>query len=128
LLYTVWYPDIKACQALVPERKRADRGGQIHQVEATLYGRGVPLAAGAFILCLVLLPEVARLLITAASIVSSKPMPSWPPYDTSAAALVVAYGFLLGMTYLAVAQVRHLWRQRSRLRQADKGGATSAVR
>jgi hypothetical protein len=127
LLYTVWYPEIKDCIAIVPERKRADRGGQIQQVEATFYGRGLPLAAGAFILCLVLLPEVARLVVTAVSTVSSRPVDSWPPYDTLAAAFLVAYGFLLGMTYLAVAQLRHLWQQRRRLRQADASGSTSAV-
>ena len=111
----------------MPERKRADRGGQIQQVEATFHGRGLPLAAGAFILCLVLLPEVARLLVTAVSIVSSRPVDSWPPYDTVAAAFVVAYGFLVGMSYLAVAQLRHLWHQRRRLRQADARGSTSAA-
>lgn len=123
LLYAVWYPDIKDCLALVPERKRADRGGQIQQVEATLYGRGVPLAAGALILCLVLLPEVARLVTTAVLIVTSKPPVSWPPYDTLAAAFVVAYGFLVGIASLAVAQLRHMWRKRSRLRQADARGS-----
>lgn len=112
-------PSREDCLAIVPERKRADRGGQIQRVEATLYGRGVPLAAGALILCPVLLPEVIRLLATPVSIVSSKLPGSWPPYDTLAAAFVVAYGFLLGMASLALAQLRHLWQQRSRLRQAD---------
>jgi hypothetical protein len=119
LLYTVWYPEIKDCLEILPERKRADRGSQIQQVDATLYTRGVPLAGGAVVLCLVLLPEAGRLIGTAITNLTSEQPSAWPPYDTLAATFVVAYGFLLGMTFMAGVQVQRLWRQRRRLNESD---------
>ena len=119
LLYSVWYPDIRSCMAIAPQRKRADRDAQIRRVEETLYWRGAPLAAGSLVLCLVLLPETVSVLATTARALLASPPQAWPPYDALAATFLVAYLFLLGLAGLAVFQVVRLWHQRQRLRRPD---------
>jgi hypothetical protein len=120
LLYAVWYPEINTCLAIVPERKRADRDGQIRQVESALHWRALPLAAGALGLCLVLAPEVIRVLAATVSIVLTRPPRAWPRYDAVAAAFAVAYGFLTCLAGLGVSQVVRLQRRSVRLRQPDR--------
>ncbi len=119
VLYSVWYQEIKSSLAIKPERKRADREPQIRQVEATLRTRGIPLAAAGCLLCAVLVPALLGLIGATGHAVASGVSGSWPPYDTLSAAFGVAYVFLVGMAWLAAAEVWRLWRHLCLLRSPD---------
>jgi len=119
VLYSVWYPEIESSREIKPERKRADRDPQIRQVEATLRTRAIPLMTAGCLLCVVLAPELLRVLGATVRAVESGLSGSWPPYDTLAAAFVVSYAFLVSLASLAAAQVLGLWQQMSTLRRRD---------
>lgn len=108
VLFSLWYPEIQSALAITPERKRADRDPQIVRVKTVLATRALPLLAASGSLCLILLPVAFGVAAdTVAAIARVVQGSSWT-YDALRAAFGAAFAFTLGMTILAMQQVRNL--------------------
>lgn len=115
LLFTVWYPEQSAAQALPVWDKRADRQPQIAEVQRVLWTRSLPLVVASISLAAVFAYDAGHIVIDAVRALAHG---RWS-YNAISAALVVAEILAIYLAAAAALLFVGLLNKRRKLSTAD---------
>jgi hypothetical protein len=111
ILFSLWYPELAAVSAIVPETRKEDNVGKRQRVHDVLISKAMPLTVFATCVALVFVPDCIKILLEAVSQLGTYGAAAPRHYDSVRMAfllVVFASAYLAGYLVVLTRKLRSL--------------------